>query len=311
MAKRSKFKTSVGGQAVMEGVMMQGPTNWCLAVRVPDGSITTEVHESKKRPWKNIPLVRGVFSFISSLTSGYQTLMRSAELSMGDAFEEEELSGFDKWVDKHFGDKGTKVVMAFSGVLGVALAVGLFMLLPTAIVNLVNRFFPMAYGKAILEGAIKIALFVSYLALVSRMKEIRRVFMYHGAEHKTIACYEAGDELTVENVRTHTRFHPRCGTSFLLIVLIISILLNSLLPWGGGTLVRVGLKLLMLPVVMGVAYEIIRLAGRYDNPVTRIVSAPGLWLQRLTTVEPEDPMIEVAIAAVTPVLPEDPDEAKW
>ena len=162
----------------------------------------------------------------------------------------------------------------------------------------------------LLEGLLKIALFVGYLFLCTRMKEIHRVFEYHGAEHKTIACYEAGEELTVENVRRHRRFHPRCGTSFMILVLIVSILLFSVLPWS-STGLRVVLKLLLLPVVMGVSYELIKLAGRYDNLFTRIISAPGLWLQRLTTFEPDDSMIEVAIAAVTPVLPDHPDEAKW
>jgi uncharacterized protein YqhQ len=170
------------------------------------------------------------------------------------------------------------------------------------------------FVKALIEGFIKIAVFLAYLALVSRMQEIRRVFSYHGAEHKTIYCYEAGDPLTVENIRGHSRFHPRCGTSFIFIVLFLSIFLNSALPWPdvvGGTVIRVCMKLLLLPVVMGVSYELIRLAGRHDNPLMRALSAPGLWVQRLTTCEPDDAMIEVAIAAVLPVLPENPDEARW
>ena len=308
MAHRSKFKTTVGGQAVIEGIMMQGPEKWCLAVRVPDGSITTEVHEAAKRPWAKLPFIRGVFSFFTSFTTGYKVLMRSAELAMDE--EEEELSKFDQWVEKHLGDAGTKIFMGISAVLGVLLAAGLFMIAPTALVRFLDGFVTLGGWKSIIEGLIKIAIFVGYLALVRRMNEISRVFSYHGAEHKTISCYEAGDELTVENIKRNSRFHPRCGTSFLLIVLIISILVSSVLPWS-GTLLRAGLKIVMLPVVMGIAYEIIRLAGRYDNIVTRIVSAPGLWLQRLTTCEPDDSMIEVAIAAVTPVLPEDPGEAKW
>lgn len=200
--------------------------------------------------------------------------------------------------------------MALAAVCGGLLAIVLFMVLPTAIVGLIDRFLPLGWGKVVLEGVLKIALFVGYLFLCTRMKEIHRVFEYHGAEHKTIACYEAGEELTVENVRHHRRFHPRCGTSFMILVLIVSILLFSVLPWS-STGLRVVLKLLLLPVVMGVSYELIKLAGRYDNLFTRIISAPGLWLQRLTTFEPDDSMIEVAIAAVTPVLPDHPDEAKW
>ncbi|MDL2253130.1 DUF1385 domain-containing protein [Ruminococcaceae bacterium OttesenSCG-928-I18] len=309
MAERCKFKTSVGGQAVMEGVMMKGPLKWCLAVRTPDGEITTETHDSPARPWTKFPFVRGVFNFFDSFIMGYQTMMRSAELSMEED-EAEEPSKFDLWLEKHFGEKGMKFVMALSAVAGIALAIFLFMFIPIVVVNFVDRFVALGGFKALLEGVIKVAIFIGYLALVRRMKEIRRVFSYHGAEHKTIACYESGEELTCENVHRHTRFHPRCGTSFLFIVIIISILLFSLVPWT-GTLTRVLLKLLLLPVVMGVAYEIIRLAGRYDNPLTRAVSAPGMWLQRLTTEEPDDSMIEVAIAAVLPVLPPKPDEATW
>lgn len=296
----------------MEGVMMLGPDKWCLAVRTPNGEIVTEEHDTaKKKTWAKIPFVRGVFNFFNSMVMGYKTLMRSAELSMTEDEQEEELTKFDKWIDKRFGEKGTNAIMGISAVLGIVLALGLFMFLPTFLVNLFNTYvYPIGALRTLLEGLMKIGLFVAYLAVVRRSKEIRRVFSYHGAEHKTIFCYESGSELTVENVRKQTRFHPRCGTSFILIVLIISILMFSLIPWG-GTLARVALKILLLPVVMGISYEIIRLAGRYDNPVTRAVSAPGLWLQRLTTCEPEDEMIEVAIAAVRPVLPEKPDEAIW
>ena len=312
MSEKTKFKTSVGGQAVLEGVMMRGPAHWCLAVRTPNGEIVTEIHGNIQRPaFFRWPLVRGVLGFIDSLSVGYKTLMRSAELSMTEEEQEAELSGFDKWVDKHFGDKGMNVVMALSTVFGVVLSLGLFMFLPTFLVNLFNNHvYPLGGYRTLLEGVVKILLFVAYLALVRNSKDIRRVFAYHGAEHKTIFCYESGDELTVENIRTHTRFHPRCGTSFILIVLVISILLFSILPWS-GTLNRVLLKLLLLPLVMALAYELIRLAGRHDNILTRFISAPGLWLQRLTTNEPDDSMIEVAIAAVQPVLPQTPDEAKW
>lgn len=313
MAERTKFKTTVGGQAVLEGVMMRGPQKWCLAVRTPNEEIVTETHELEKpRAWTKWPLVRGVLSFCTSMVMGYQTLTRSAELSMTEEEQEAEMSKFDKWVEKKFGDKGMDIMMGVAMVLGVALALGLFMFLPTFLVNLFNTYvYPLGGFSTLVEGVLKIALFVAYLALVRRSKDIKRVFAYHGAEHKTIYCYESGDPLTVENIRPHTRFHPRCGTSFIFLVLIISILLNSIIPWSGGVLLRVGLKLLMLPVVMAFSYELIRLAGRYDNVVTRIISAPGLWLQRLTTSEPDDSMIEVAIAAVTPVLPEAPEEAKW
>ncbi len=304
------FKTSVGGQALMEGIMMRGPELVAVAVRRPDKTIDLHTEPVKHYAWQKIPLVRGVCSMVESLTSGYKHLMRSAEISMGDDFVEEEPSKFDKWLEEKLGDKMMGVVTAVAGVLGVFLALALFMVLPTGIIGLLGKFVELGSWKTFLETLVKLVIFYGYMLLVSRMKEIHRVFCYHGAEHKTIACYEAGEELTVENVRKHTRFHPRCGTSFLVIVIIISFLVGSLLPWG-SPLVRMLLKLLTLPVVMGIAYEIIKLAGKYDNVLTRIISAPGLWTQRLTTQEPDDSMIEVAIAAVTPVLPQKPEDAHW
>lgn len=303
------FKTSVGGQALMEGIMMRGPEKICVAVRRPDGTLDMTYEDVKHHRWQKIPLVRGAAAMIENLVLGYRYLMHSAEVSMPEEAEEEP-GRFEKWLGEHAGPGVQNFFMALAAVCGGLLAIVLFMVLPTAIVGLIDRFLPLGWGKVVLEGVLKIALFVGYLFLCTRMKEIHRVFEYHGAEHKTIACYEAGEELTVENVRHHRRFHPRCGTSFMILVLIVSILLFSVLPWS-STGLRVVLKLLLLPVVMGVSYELIKLAGRYDNLFTRIISAPGLWLQRLTTFEPDDSMIEVAIAAVTPVLPDHPDEAKW
>ena len=303
------FKTSVGGQALMEGIMMRGPEKICVAVRRPDGTLDMTCEDVKHHCWQKIPLVRGAAAMIENLVLGYRYLMHSAEVSMPEEAEEEP-GRFEKWLGEHAGPGVQNFFMALAAVCGGLLAIVLFMVLPTAIVGLIDRFLPLGWGKVVLEGVLKIALFVGYLFLCTRMKEIHRVFEYHGAEHKTIACYEAGEELTVENVRHHRRFHPRCGTSFMILVLIVSILLFSVLPWS-STGLRVLLKLLLLPVVMGVSYELIKLAGRYDNLFTRIISAPGLWLQRLTTFEPDDSMIEVAIAAVTPVLPDHPDEAKW
>ena len=303
------FKTSVGGQALMEGIMMRGPEKICVTVRRPDGTLDMTYEDVKHHRWQKIPLVRGAAAMIENLVLGYRYLMHSAEVSMPEEAEEEP-GRFEKWLGEHAGPSVQNVFMALAAVCGGLLAIVLFMVLPTAIVGLIDRFLPLGWGKVVLEGVLKIALFVGYLFLCTRMKEIHRVFEYHGAEHKTIACYEAGEELTVENVRRHRRFHPRCGTSFMILVLIVSILLFSVLPWS-STGLRVVLKLLLLPVVMGVSYELIKLAGRYDNLFTRIISAPGLWLQRLTTFEPDDSMIEVAIAAVTPVLPDHPDEAKW
>lgn len=303
------FKTSVGGQALMEGIMMRGPQKICVAVRKPDGDIDLTLEDVKHHKWQKIPFVRGAFSMIESLVLGYRYLMHSAEISMPEE-DQEEPGKLDKWLQEHTGPKFQNFLMSLAAVIGGMLAIVLFMVLPTAIVGGVNYFLPLGWGKVLLEGVLKIVMFVTYLFLCTRMKEIHRVFEYHGAEHKTIACYEAGEELTVENIRRHCRFHPRCGTSFLILVLIVSILLFSVLPWS-STGLRVVLKLLLLPVVMGISYELIKLAGRYDNLATRIISAPGLWLQRLTTFEPDDSMIEVAIAAVKPVLPSRPEDGLW
>ena len=303
------FKTSVGGQALMEGIMMRGPKKICVAVRKPDGEIDLTMEDVKHHKWQKIPFVRGAFSMIENLVLGYRYLMHSAEVSMPE--EEQEGPGkLDKWLQEHTGPKFQNFLMGLAAVMGGMLAIVLFMVLPTAIVGGVNHFVNLGWGKVLLEGVLKIAMFVIYLFLCTRMKDIHRVFEYHGAEHKTIACYEAGEELTVENIRRHCRFHPRCGTSFMILVLIVSILLFSVLPWS-STGLRVFLKLLLLPVVMGISYELIKLAGRYDNLATRIISAPGLWLQRLTTFEPDDSMIEVAIAAVKPVLPSRPEDGLW
>ncbi len=308
--KKEKFKTSVGGQALIEGIMMRGPRQVCTAVRRPDGGIETKLDPVTTFSWQKIPLVRGVLSMIESLIVGYRCLMYSAEISMGEeAFEAEE-SKLDKWINEHLGEKAQNFVMSLAAVLGGMLALVLFMVLPTTIVGLLGKVLPLEGVRALLEGVLKIAIFIGYLALVRNMKDIKRMFRYHGAEHKTIACYEAGEELTVENIRRHSRFHPRCGTSFLVLVILISILVSSLLPWS-STGLRIVLKLLTLPVVMGISYELIKLAGRYDNILTRIISAPGLWIQRLTTSEPDDNMIEVAIAAVKPVLPENWEDSLW
>lgn len=303
------FKTSVGGQALMEGIMMRGPKKICVAVRKPDGEIDLTMEDVKHHKWQKIPFVRGAFSMIENLVLGYRYLMHSAEVSMSEE-EQEEPGKLDKWLQEHTGPKFQNFLMGLAAVMGGMLAIVLFMVLPTAIVGGANHFVNLGWGKVLLEGVLKIAMFVIYLFLCTRMKDIHRVFEYHGAEHKTIACYEAGEELTVENIRRHCRFHPRCGTSFMILVLIVSILLFSVLPWS-STGLRVFLKLLLLPVVMGISYELIKLAGRYDNLATRIISAPGLWLQRLTTFEPNDSMIEVAIAAVKPVLPSRPEDGLW
>ena len=311
--KKERFKTSVGGQALMEGIMMRGPKLICCAVRKPDGTIETKLDPVKNHGiWTKIPLVRGAISMIESLIVGYRYMMYSAQVSMGDDYDpEEEETAFEKWVGEHFGQKAEDALLACAAVVGGLLAILLFTVLPTLIVGGVGRFVTLGrWGKVVLEAVLKVAIFLAYMAGISRMKEIHRVFEYHGAEHKTIACYEAGDALTVEIVRKYTRFPPRCGTSFLILVVIVSVFLYSVLPWGSIGL-RVLFKLLLLPVVMGISYELLKWCGRSDNIATRIIRQPGIWVQHLTVFEPDDSMIEVAIAAVTPVLPEDPEDGKW
>lgn len=283
--------------------MMRGPKKICVAVRKPDGEIDLTLEDVKHHAWQKVPFVRGACAMIENLVLGYRYLMHSAEVSMPEE-EQEEPSKLDLWLQEHTGPKFQSFLMGLAAVIGGMLAIVLFMVLPTAIVGGVSHFVPLGWSKVLLEGVLKIAMFVIYLFLCTRMKDIHRVFEYHGAEHKTIACYEAGEELTVENVRRHTRFHPRCGTSFLLIVLVVSVLVFSLVTWE-NLVVRVLLKIALLPVTVGISFEIIRYAGRYSNPLTHLISAPGLWLQRLTTAEPDTEHIEVAIASMKPCIPED------
>lgn len=307
------FKTSVGGQALMEGIMMRGPQQICCAVRKPDGSIETKLEPTPHHGvWSRIPLVRGAVSMVESLVMGYRYMMYSAQVSMGEDYDpQQEESGFEKWVGDHLGKKAEDMLLVAAAVVGGLFAILLFTVLPTVLVGGLDHLISLGrWPKVILEAVLKVGIFLSYMMAISHMKEIHRVFEYHGAEHKTIACYEAGDPLTVENVRKYTRFHPRCGTSFLILVVIVSVFLYSVLPWGSMGL-RVLFKLLLLPVVMGISYELLKWCGRSDNWATRIIRAPGLLVQRLTVFEPDDSMIEVAIAAVTPVLPNTPEEGKW
>ncbi len=278
-----------------------GIDKFSLAVRKSDGEIELEVWENSepKRWYRRTPFVRGIFNFISMLRVGYKTLMRSADLA---GFEEEP-SAFEKRLQEKLGDKFSTLFNAVVLVLGLLLAVGLFMVLPASVSYLLKGVIHSTMLLTILEGVLKIAIFICYLAAVSHMQEIKRVFQYHGAEHKTIFCYEHGEELTVENVKKYPRFHPRCGTSFLLIVLVLSIIVFSVITWNSLP-VRIALKLLLLPVVVGISYEVIKFAGRHDNLFTRIISKPGLWLQRFTTNEPDDSQIEVGIAAMKAVIPE-------
>ena len=292
--------------------MMRGPVTTAMGVRTPTGEIDLETWPTYKGgripPYKKWPFVRGIFNMIDSLSQGFKCLMQSAEKA---GVEEEEPSRFEKWLSKSMGKSLDAVVSTMAVVLGVGLALLLFIVLPTSATSLLRRFVPLSgLAFTLIEGAIKIVIFILYLFLCSRTKDVARVFAYHGAEHKTIACYEAGEELTVENCRKHTRFHPRCGTSFLLIVLVVSILLFSVVTIQSAVL-RMALKLAVLPLVVGIAYEFIKLAGRHDNWLTRAISAPGLWLQNLTTNEPDDSQLEVAIAAMKAVIPEDSVDDQW
>lgn len=310
---QEKFKTLIGGQALIEGIMMQGPDKRSIVVRGPEG-IVTKVEPLKKRTgilkW---PLIRGVVSFGSSMVSGVKALMYSAEF-----FPEEEdaqPSKFDQWLEKKLGsEKMEKAVISFSVFLGALFSIALFILLPTLLSGLFDRWIHNAVIRSLIEGVIRIAIFMGYMILVSRMKDMRRVFSYHGAEHKTIRCYEAQLPLTVENVRPQTRLHPRCGTSFLFVVVAISILLfalvSALLPMS-GMLVRLLVRLALLPVVVAISYECNRFVGRHDNRLTRILSAPGMWFQHFTTNEPDDSMIEVAIEALKLVIPDEAGADRW
>lgn len=318
MSKKT-HKTSVGGQALIEGVMMQGPKGIATAVRKPDGDILTEYHNVKHLRDKNkffaLPIVRGVVGFVESMITGYKTLMYSAEVSGMEDIEEQELNKFEKWLTDKFGDKLMNFVAAVGSVLGVALAFVLFMYFPVLVFNKANEWSGGALTnfQGLIEGVMKIAIFVIYIALVSRMKDIKRMFMYHGAEHKSIACYEAGLELTVENAKKCSRFHPRCGTSFIFVVLIFSIIFYTIIAKIFPQIAAVRmlwllLKLVFLPVIMGICYEFIRYAGRHENLFVKIVSAPGLWMQRLTTNEPTDDILEVGIAAIKAVITDNPED---
>ncbi|MDD6146146.1 MAG: DUF1385 domain-containing protein [Oscillospiraceae bacterium] len=314
-------KTSVGGQALIEGIMMNGPKGAALSVRMPDGGIDTQMLEFKhaKDKFKPFgwPLIRGLVAYIESMFFGYKCLMISAEKSGLEDIEEsdENSSKLDKWLSEHLSKKVMGALTAVASVLGVLLAFALFFYLPTVTVNFINKLAgeTLTNYRALFEGIIRMIIFVIYLAAVSMMKDIRRTFMYHGAEHKTIFCYENGLELTVENVRKQSRFHPRCGTSFIFVIIIISVIISSVISVAfpelrNQTLVWMLIKILILPLVTGISYEFIKYAGRHDNLLVRVLSAPGLWMQRLTTKEPDDNMIEVALAAFQAVITDDPKD---
>lgn len=371
--QKTTKKTSIGGQALIEGIMMRGPERTAMAVRHVSGEIVLEEWDTapgkRAKIWK-LPFIRGIFNMVDSLRFGYKCLMRSAELAGLEDEEEKPAKKTEPAEVSLAGEAGEKapgsppetsmpeipvpdtgtlaeteeqtalseripapaeelakpekpkkkgeellmtVLMVFSSLLGIALAVVLFMWLPSFFSKWLGEVFPVMTSwvlKSIVEGVLRILLFVGYLLVVSLMKDIRRTFMYHGAEHKTIFCYEHGEALTVENVRRQRRFHPRCGTSFMILVLLVGIIISMFIHIS-NPLLRTGIKLLTLPIVVGIGYELIKLAGRKDNLLTRIISAPGMWLQHVTTKEPDDSMIECAIAALKKVIPEDPEADNW
>ena len=324
---QEKFKTTIGGQALIEGIMMRGPDKDAIVVRTKEG-LHIETMPRKKNPpksWKNLPFIRGVFNFFDAQVVGIKALLRSADLAPEEM--QEEPSKFDRWLEKKLGNEAfQKAIVGIAMFMGLGLSVVLFFLLPMIIGGLFDRWITSNLGVNLIEGLIRMVVFLGYMLLISRMEEMRRVFSYHGAEHKTIRCYEAGLPLTVENVRVQTRLHPRCGTSFLLVVMVISILVFSVASSAllaavpaletirgsfGYRLLMIVFKLLLLPLVVGITYEINRWAGRNDNGFTRILTAPGMWLQNFTTNEPDDSMIEVGIAAVEAVLPEQEGADRW
>ena len=305
-------KTSIAGQALLEGLLMRGPKKTAIVIRKADGE-----HVVKEEPtgtathgkWAKLPVVRGVVSFVDSIKFGVSALMYSADF-FEDGAEPEQPSRFEQWIEKKLGnEKFEKAAMGFAVVLGIAMPVGLFMLLPTLVAGLFGDGLP-SIARNLIEGAIRMVIFLGFLYVTSLQKDVRRTYMYHGAEHKSIACYEQGLPLTVENARSCSRRHPRCGTSFLFMVMIVSILILSLFTWT-SPLKRLALRLLMLPVIAGISYEINRAAGRHDNALTRALRAPGLWLQGFTTVEPEDCMLEVGLDALRRVIPENEGEDRW
>lgn len=314
--EKTKLITSIGGQALMEGIMMRGPKKSTVAVRKADGSVELEeiqpLNLTKKYKILRLPVLRGVAAMIDSLVTGEKALMMSADKALeGEEVPEEELSKFDIWLNEHFGEKLVKVIMTIATVIAVLFCVGVFYFLPTFLFNLTASAFPFMNDAMIwrsaYEGIIRIILFLIYMSLCTLNKDVKRVFQYHGAEHKTIFCYEYGLDLTVENVRKQRRFHPRCGTSFLVLMLIVGILIGLFIPFT-SVILRSVTKILLLPLTVGIGYELIKICGKHDNVITRIIAAPGMWVQRITTKEPTDDMIEVAINAMNDVIPENGED---
>lgn len=324
MSEQKKKITSIGGSALIEGIMMRGPKKTTVALRTGENEIYTEdiktTFLSSKGKFFRLPLIRGLTGMIDSMRLSYKCLMLSANKAVeAGTVEEEEPGKLEKWIDEKLGEKFFSILMVLASVLGVGLAVLLFFFLPTWIYNLgemgVKAIFPdlklaeeaTRLTQSITEGLLKIVIFVLYILACSQMSDMKRVFQYHGAEHKAIFCYEADLDLTVENVMKQKRFHPRCGTSFILLMLIVGIVIGLFIPkapFGIGFL-RPVIKILLLPLTCGIGFELIKFCGKYDNAITRIIAAPGLWAQRITTKEPDEKMCEIAIASLTAVIPDD------
>ena len=322
-------RVDIGGQAVLEGVMMKAPDAIAISVRRPNGTIVTRrtpyVPLSKKHPWMGWPIVRGIVNFVTMLSMGMSVLQQSTDML---GMLDEEPSKFEKWLSQKLGKGIDKIVMAVAIVLAVILSIGLFFVIPELYARLLKAWMPDPSSNwliNLLSGILRILILIGYILFCAKVPDVRRTFEYHGAEHKTVYCNEHGLPLTPENAQQFTTLHPRCGTSFIIITLLVSILVYSVVPITPelfkdllntssdtvAIMLRTVCKLLLLPIVVGFAYELIKLAGRCDNIVTRIFSAPGLWMQRITTKEPDDSMIEVAIAAVTPCLPKEGEDDNW
>ena len=316
--QKSAFRTTIGGQALIEGILMRGPEKQAIVVRRPDGGLEVRVEElrliKERYPVLGWPFIRGVVTFLDSMIRGVKALMFSA-----DFYPEEEAaqpSKFELWLEEKLGsEKFSQIIVGLAVVLGVGFSIGLFFLLPAALTGLLQIWVPMSrLAVSAVEGVIRVLLFLAYLIFCSRLSDIRRVFSYHGAEHKTIFCYERGLDLTVENVSKMPRHHPRCGTSFLFVVIIVAILVHAMLfsvVTPPNLLARMALQLLTLPVIVGISYEFNRFAGRHDNLLTRVLTAPGLWMQNFTTFEPDASMMEVAIEALRLVLPSRVGQDRW
>ncbi len=315
------FRTMIGGQALIEGIMMMGPDKKAIVIRKPDGELEEKLEDrvliKDKYPILGLPFIRGLFGFGSSMTNGVKALMYSAEFFPEEGEADEEPSKFEQWLDKKLGsEKAASVFITLAVVLGMAFSVGLFILLPTFITGGILYFLPgfPLWGRNVVEGVMKIIIFMGYLMLTSKLKDIRRVFSYHGAEHKTIFCYEQGLPLTVENVRAQPKHHPRCGTSFLFVVIFISMIFSgvffAIFPMS-NTFLRALAHLALLPLVVCVTYELNRFVGAHDNTLCRAIRAPGMWMQNFTTFEPDDAMIEVGIRSLELVLPQEKGKDSW